>query len=533
MIASIITLFVALFASAYFANHPRSLALWHRWSQRFSPTLCVAIAALLYCVVLGGAAILRHRSFNSNSLDMGLMDQIIWNSAQGRLLEQTFFTGYPTSFLGDHFSPTLVLLAPLYWLRPGPEALVIVQAACIAASAFLLFRVAVELSGEEWIAASLAAMLLLHPLVHDAALFDFHPDALGMAFLALGLYGITYKRWGVAAAGWLLSTLSKEEIALYWIVIGLFFLVVDERQRLYKAAFLAINALWLYLAVAVFIPYFQSESASGFLFFDRYAFWGSNVGEVFQTIINRPLAALRMLLLPDRIGGIGMMVLPVLLYLIRGRWATLILLLPLGINSVSDLMVQHNYRLHYSLLPIIIIVYAAMRAIVSTQRSDRLDALPILRRATLFLSVASVMLFLGVSQLGVRLPGTMQRFWLDDRDRLGHRLVQMIPAQASVIAQNKLVPHLSQRQYVTVLPRSLASPADYYFVDLRSPIEPLTPEVYTAEVKRWLAMADYGVLHLEDGYLLLSRGIERDMSDVQRALQMVDQLHLPVAAPAD
>ncbi len=522
MIATVITLVVAFFVSGYTANHSRLFTLWQQLNQRVSPTVSVAIAALFYGVVLGGMAILRHLSLNSNALDMGLMDQIVWNSMQGRWYEESFIAGHPTSFLGHHFSPSLALLVPFYWLLPRPEVLIVVQIGCIIGSAILLYRVGAKLTEQVWLAVSLALMVLLNPLVHDAALFDFHQDALGMFFLALGLFGITYQRWGLAAVGWLISILAKEEIAIYWIAIGAFLLVVDGQSRLRKLLFILVNAAWLYLVIAFLIPYFQTQMDGGFSFFERYAYWGTSVGDAFGVILSKPVDSLQMLLLPNRIGGLGMMLLPGLLFLIRSPWRIVVLLSPLGINSLSDLVGQHNYRFHYSLLPIVIIVYACSWAIVFIQRRG-LNEVSILRRATLFLVVASLMLFVGVSQMGLRLPGLIQNYLPSAHDRLGYRIMAMIPEQASVIAQNKLVAHLSQRRSITLLSRLLVEPADYYLIDLQSPIPPQTPNEYLAVITELLANSDYGVVHLEDGYILLARGASHQETDSDAALNMVEQ----------
>jgi uncharacterized membrane protein len=523
VIASIITLFVAFFISGYAVSHPRILAFWQPLQRTLTPALCVSIAAVLFALVLGGMAILRHLSFNSNALDMGLMDQIAWNSAHGRWLEESFIVGHPASFLGHHFSPVLVLIAPFYWLLPRPETLIILQVICIAGSALLLYRIAGKLSARPWVAVGFALVVLLHPLVQDGALFDFHQDALGMFFLALGLFGIVYRQWGWATLGWLLSLLAKEEIAIYWIAIGLFLLVVERHRRVGKALFVLLNALWLALVIAVLIPAFQGGSEPGFSFFERYAFWGGSVGQILDTITSRKAESLQFLLLPTRIGGLAMMLLPVLLFLLQSHWSILLLLVPLGINTLSDAVGQHNYRFHYSLLPIVIIVYASLWAFTMMQRKGFANLEERVQRATLFMLVAAVMLFVGVSQIGLSFPVLLQNYLPNAHDQLGERIIASLPAEASVIAQNKLVAHLSQRRNVTLLSRLLAEPADYYLLDLQSPIPPQSPEEYSAEITALLDNSTYGVVQLEDGYLLLARGAPHREADVEAAKKMVAQ----------
>jgi uncharacterized membrane protein len=194
VLATLITLVVAFVISGYAVKSPFGLTLWRSMERKVSPLVCVVAGAFLFCVTLGWAAILRHQSMNSNALDLGLMDQIVWNSAQGRWLQESFLSGSAASFLGHHFSLSLALLVPLYWVVPRPETLLIVQVVCISTSAILLYLVGVKLTRQAWVGASVALMLLAHPLVHDAALFDFHQDALGMLGIALGVFGLTYRR---------------------------------------------------------------------------------------------------------------------------------------------------------------------------------------------------------------------------------------------------------------------------------------------------------------------------------------------------
>lgn len=530
MIATIITLVVAGAASTLALRSARLARLWQAVAARITPLHVVVWGCGFFIVVVGGMALLRHWAFGSNALDMGLMDQIVWNSAHGRWFEESFLTGQPASFLGHHFSPALALLVPFYWLLPRAETLIVVQIGCIVGSALLLGRVAFTLGRQAWIAAALVVMVLLHPLVQDAALFDFHQDAVGMFFLALGIWGITEQRWRVAALGWLVSLLAKEEIAIYWMAIGLFGLVVGPRGRGWKALFVLVNALWLYGVIAFVIPALQTGAEAGFSFFARYAYWGDNVGAAVRTFLDKPIDSLRFLLLPDRIGGLGMMLLPVLPFLLGGRWPILLLLLPLGINTLADYVGQHNYRFHYSLLPIVMIVYACGWAIHFMQpRHARVT--PRLIQATVFMAVASLMLFVGVSQIGLRFPRTLLNYLPDEHVRRGHHVVAMIPADASVIAQNKLVAHLSQRQWITLLSRQLATPPDYYLLDLQSSPAPQSTTEYLAEIDILLANSAYGVAHLEDGYILLARDVPWDAQDVAAAHQMVEQFHTRLDAP--
>jgi uncharacterized membrane protein len=80
---------------------------------------CAHRLALLFvagfATLFGTMAILRHNAFHSSGYDLGIFDQVIWNSAHGRLFENSIMADSP-SFLGHHFSPLLLVLVPLYWV---------------------------------------------------------------------------------------------------------------------------------------------------------------------------------------------------------------------------------------------------------------------------------------------------------------------------------------------------------------------------------------------------------------------------------
>src|SRR2546430_4711142 len=96
----------------------------------------VALALVaVYALTFGALSLIRHWSFHSTGLDLGVFDQVLWNTSQGRFMESTLSLDrcVPHSFFGDHFSPILVALVPLYWVAPHPETLLVVQTVALAA----------------------------------------------------------------------------------------------------------------------------------------------------------------------------------------------------------------------------------------------------------------------------------------------------------------------------------------------------------------------------------------------------------------
>jgi len=90
------------------------------------------------------------------------------------------------------------------------------------------------------------------------------------------------------------------------------------------------------------------------------------------------------------------------------------------------------------------------------------------------------------------------------------RMLAQIPPQAAVAAQNILVPHLSQRQWIFIIPKLAQrdKPADYIALDMTSNPDPYdSVEEYCAVVDQLLADPDYGLVVADDGLLLFQRGV--------------------------
>jgi uncharacterized membrane protein len=105
----------------------------------------VAGIALLTAVLQGALGVQQYRDFYLGAYDLGIFDQAIRNYAHGHMPVSPLKAlhdaaqvipgyGHRFSILGDHFSPILAVLAPLYWLWNDPVVLLAAQAALFGAA---------------------------------------------------------------------------------------------------------------------------------------------------------------------------------------------------------------------------------------------------------------------------------------------------------------------------------------------------------------------------------------------------------------
>lgn len=194
-----------------------------RWSL---PELVLgATSALLYAVV----SLVRHSSFQSG-LDLAIFDQALAGYAAGGMPYSDIKAQQPFNLLGDHFSPIIAVLAPLYRIWPHVELLLLAQAVLFGLSVGLVTRIA-RRSHAALVAALVGLAFTLSRGLMDAVTFDFHEVAFAVPLLIWAIDSLCRQQIGQAALASGLLMLVKEDSAFLLIGIGLW-LVVGRRVRL-------------------------------------------------------------------------------------------------------------------------------------------------------------------------------------------------------------------------------------------------------------------------------------------------------------
>ena len=89
-------------------------------------------------------------------------------------------------FLSWYFTPSVVLLTPVYALWPSPVTLLIVQSVVVALGAWPVFQLAKESLGAPWLAAGYVCVYLMFPALLAANLYDLHGITLTGIYLDAG-----------------------------------------------------------------------------------------------------------------------------------------------------------------------------------------------------------------------------------------------------------------------------------------------------------------------------------------------------------
>ena len=388
------------------------LSPWPAWSV-------AAALAIFYSVV----AVRRHAQLLTSAYDLGIYDQAVRSYSQGHLPFNTI-QGPHFDVLGDHFSPVLALLAPLYWIHDSPTTLLVAQSALIAVGVVPLMRWAQQEIG-------LGAALVVglgygfSSGVANAVTFDFHEVAFAAPLVSFAVVALGRGRLTSAVLWGAPLVLVKEDLGLTVAVLGL--LVAWRGRRLLGLSTAAGGAVASALAVLVIIPAFNPAGRN------------TKVGKFGDSIFHQ----FTVLLTPDvKIVTLVLLLAPTAFLAVRSP----LLLIAVPTILWRFLAVDTSYwgtGYHYGLV-LMPILFAAFVDVLRRRPPGRPWYLAASVLVTVYL----------VPQNGFASAFTSTLWRTDPATSAATQLLDRIPAGTTVAASNQLVPQLTDRDAVTLIGRT-------------------------------------------------------------------------------
>ena len=261
-----------------------------------------ALAAIIY----GTYSLFRYYQFNAGTYDLVIFNQAISSYAHfqpGISIVKGLHNGFGPHFsvLGDHFSPILAVLAPLYWIYNGPQDLLIAQAVLFALAippVWVFTRRALGSGPRGTAAAYLVSVAYAVSWPVAAAVdFDFHEAAFAPLLTAVALERLQAGRVRTALLALGLLLLVKEDMGLLVAGIGLVLLVATprlNRQRRLGIALVAAGLAAVVISLYVIIPAMGGRSD----YYFAYGAFGSNVPQALLHMAEHPARAAGELISP-------------------------------------------------------------------------------------------------------------------------------------------------------------------------------------------------------------------------------------------
>jgi uncharacterized membrane protein len=460
----------------------------------------VLTGAAAWIAGFAALSVLRQLAFSTGRFDLGNMVQAVWSTAHGGPLRVTDVHGDQVSRLAAHVDPILVVFAPLWWIWPNADLLLVAQALAVGLGALPVFWLARKHLGSASAGVGFAFAYLLYPATGWLTLNEFHPVALATPLLLYAFWFLDEDRLLPFAICAIAAATCKEEIPFVIAGFGIWY-AIARRRWLAGAAVVGAGIAWAAVATTVVIPHFNHGQSSDF--YARYSEVGGSPGGIVKTAFTHP----------GRFAG-AVFTSRDLHYVLQLSWplAFLFLLAPLvlvaalpelAINLLSAVPTQTSIHFHYTaglIAPLVV------GAVLGAKRIGR--RLPVV---ALFLVAVSLVgnYRLGPLPIWRDVPWG-QRFQatagdVTTHDRIAARALKLIPPNAVVSATNSLGAHLSARARILSFPVTdeatwiAADETQPGYADRFAPLE-------TAEQLAWLrSNAEWKLVFEQDGVLVLRR----------------------------
>ena len=468
------------------------------------------------------------------------MDQAIWNTAHGRLLERTPLyrspaqgTRYESRLLDAKLELILVPLAALYRLWADPRLLLVIQTLALAAGAIPLYALVEEgcaqvqrspgqkgTAGLAIVPPVIAAAYLLYLPLHYVNMADFHTSALMVLPLIAAWRAMTRRRWGSYYA-WLGAALvCRIDAAFAILMLGVVVAASQKGYRRHGLYTLALAAAWLVVDFGVVVPAVQHAygSGAGNLVARRFGMMGSSVGEALHTLITRPAFVLSQFAGREKLQPVVELLAPLGFAPLISPLAFLPALPVLVINLLAQSVWQNSIHAHY-MAPVIPFLWIALgEGLIWLIRKGRQHGGWVRPRLTLaaFILINTFLVSLTLSPFPPGKDFQLAEFYQPSSYMRDLRaIVAQVPHSTSLCAQSDLFPHLSQRRDVSLFPHCRLGEEEmpeYLVLDLdgTSTKSPLGYHAYYELVTAWLEQGEYGVVARQGGALLLRRDAPRE-----------------------
>ncbi len=383
------------------------------------------IICLLFFIAYSTLSIVRHNHYQSFGYDLGINDQTVWRYSTFQKPLTTIDPFPDKTKLYTHVELIYAFISPIYWIWSSRKMLLLVEIACLCSGGLAIFFLARERKLTLFVSIALLIGYLSFYGLQNTVWFDVHSASFGAAFLAWFMYFLYQKnKWGTIIF-FILAITAKENIAFITFFIAFVYFYTRKDKM---TAWLMISSLaYLFFIFYIYFPHiihfhYLYQNKEGLLSnlnpFDMF-----NTPEKLQTEFYTIFSF-----------GFLPLLAPLSLLPAASDLATYYVI-------GSDLPGAQGLFMHYRVTLAPLLAWAATATIIKYKFLNSKYV------ATYLLIVASIIqytLHLPLSYL------TKSWFWHEPPSVKNINFIKdnYLPKDASVVAQNNIVPHISHRDKI-------------------------------------------------------------------------------------
>jgi len=259
-----------------------------------NPSLSLIITALgmlTYAVFFGYLTIKKYFYYQYPDYDLATYANHMYNLTQGNPMS----TLIGSHLLQDHVTFIGYLVVIPYFIFRSPVFLLILQAACLAITAYPVYKIA-EKKIDHFSAAIISILFLFYPALTYLNLYEFYFETLAVPLLAFAFYYMLENKMLPFIITAALACSCKENIPLTVAMIGIYGLFRPHRQKIGAVALLMGIAWFIfgYKLIPMILTYTSGREVTGLGAYGEghikiFGQYGKTLGDVLIYILQHPL----------------------------------------------------------------------------------------------------------------------------------------------------------------------------------------------------------------------------------------------------
>ncbi len=227
--------------SFLFQNKPRSYFL------------LAILVCFLFFLAYSVLAVVRHNHFQSFGYDLGINDQTIWRYSRFEAPVTTIAPFPDKPKLYEHVELVYMLISPIYWIWDTRKMLLIFRALFVCAGGIPIYLLARNRKLSFLHSFAILFSYLAFFGIQNAVWFDVHSVSFGTTFLAFLFYFLETKKHKSSLLFFLLAITSKENFAFITFFIGLIYFI--RWRNKFSLLLIVLSLIYSIFIFFIYFPY--------------------------------------------------------------------------------------------------------------------------------------------------------------------------------------------------------------------------------------------------------------------------------------
>lgn len=409
---------------------------WITLHEKMLLIVIISAISLLYMIM----SFNLHLHFSTHTFDLGIYDRAAWQ--YGQLNFGYFENIVAMRKMADHFEPILFIPGLFYWIFRTPYILLVFEAIVVAFGFLALYLSAKKILKSPVAAISIGLAFVVSIGVLNAINYPVHPGTYLATFYGFMLYFALENKFKWYYLFLLLALLSKESASLHLLYIGIF-LLIFLKNRKHGLITILVGIAWYLLTIKMIMPALSNGTPYVHGVFGNIS---NNPVDFVKFVVLHPIQTLQIMFdqpIKSQTFWVTLASSGFLTILTPAFWLLVFPMLFERLITEHSGMISTNF--HYGIPVAVMLFFSTIWSIRWLSQKTKRENFVIYLALYVFLCSLLVPIRLSTP---LRIFKSWDNFSIKPINKAANEMMIVIPKDASILAQESLVPHLDYREKI-------------------------------------------------------------------------------------